>query len=253
METGDYLMILERDKFGYIGQVLHRVSVTCYEVSKHIWDDEGFPLIVFLEGGLIAYPWERFRDHFAFPKTYHMQGNTMSLASSRIDNSPSGSEEVFIASLLLDRAPMPEHEFSDFQPVSEIVQARLRLVKERGLQKRFRHQVLEKQGDCCAVCDLPYTAALDAAHIVPKDRSGRDDHRNEIILCATHHRMFDLGIFKIHPDTLAVHPIEGLTRAKLRITRDTIRHLRNGPHKAALKWHWDNEPWGQAFIADPEG
>src|SRR5208283_1413597 len=39
METGDYLMLLESTDFRYVGQVIHRVSENCWDLSDHIWGE----------------------------------------------------------------------------------------------------------------------------------------------------------------------------------------------------------------------
>lgn len=36
MSAGDYLLLLESVHFAYCGQVLHRVSDMCYDLSQHI-------------------------------------------------------------------------------------------------------------------------------------------------------------------------------------------------------------------------
>jgi hypothetical protein len=82
METGDFLLLLESSDFAYVGRVIHRVTQHCWELSSHIWGEVRFPLIVFLNGELILYSWDEFREHFGFKANYHMRGNTMRLNPS---------------------------------------------------------------------------------------------------------------------------------------------------------------------------
>ncbi len=41
---------------------------------------------------------------------------------------------------------------------------------------------------------------IDAAHIFPKEKDGKDDLRNGIALCKFHHWAFDNGLFSIGDD-----------------------------------------------------
>lgn len=70
-------------------------------------------------------------------------------------------------------------------------------VKLRGfVHEVFRHAVRKAYAGQCAICGLTFTAALDAAHIVPwaeASESQRIDPRNGLLLCALHHRLFDSG------------------------------------------------------------
>jgi hypothetical protein len=46
MKTGDFLMLLESSDFRYVGQVIHRVSQPCWDLSRHIWSEQRFPIII---------------------------------------------------------------------------------------------------------------------------------------------------------------------------------------------------------------
>ncbi len=58
MQTGDYLMLLESTDFTYCGQVIHRVSDLCHDLSYDIWGEQRFPIIIFLQGEMISYGWD---------------------------------------------------------------------------------------------------------------------------------------------------------------------------------------------------
>ncbi len=77
-------------------------------------------------------------------------------------------------------------------------------VLSRGnLQRVFRAAVLKAYEYKCAICQLGFHEALDAAHIIPwvsQHRSLRADPRNGICLCANHHRLFDAGWLSIRSD-----------------------------------------------------
>jgi putative restriction endonuclease len=100
--------------------------------------------------------------------------------------------------------------------------------------------LLLAQGRQCAVCDISIPEVLDAAHIVPKEEHGTDDHRNGLVLCSLHHRMFDAGMFRIDPRTLVIDLLnKNYSFQDLRMTRQNISHVAKHPHRESLRWHWD--------------
>src|SRR5271165_2927708 len=88
MGTGDYLMLLESTDFRYVGQVIHRITENCWDLSDHIWGEQRFPIVILLQGQLVTYGWDRFVESFGFASNYHMRGNTMALAHERVTASP---------------------------------------------------------------------------------------------------------------------------------------------------------------------
>ncbi len=239
MDTADYLMLLESTDFAYVGQVIHRISQPCWDLSRHIWGEQRFPIIILLQGELITYPWRDFREQFDFDQNYHMRGNTMRLSEERVGSSSFVTEEAFIAKLLTTTGVTPGDLEKDFQAFANNLEVHFRLVKTRAAQQAFRREVLNAQGNCCAVCDIAFPVVLEAAHIVPKEHEGTDDARNGLALCALHHRMLDGDMFTIHPKTLVIHPAMGVSLADLRIIRSDLKHLARTPHKDALQWRWD--------------
>lgn len=114
------------------------------------------------------------------------------------------------------------------------------VVKTRPEQQRFSFLVFQRYGEQCAVCDIEITALLDAAHLVPKKENGTDDPRNGIVLCVLHHRALDAGLFCIDPNSLHIAlKKNGPSAQDLRITKDSIAHLRELPHRDALSWRWE--------------
>lgn len=74
-------------------------------------------------------------------------------------------------------------------------------VKVRGTaQLVFRQALLKTYGGQCAFCGLDIEEALEAAHIIPWAEASpeqRLDPRNGVLLCATHHKLFDSGYMSI--------------------------------------------------------
>jgi hypothetical protein len=238
MDTGDFLMLLESTDFRYVGQVVHRMSEPCWDLSNHIWGEQRFPIIVLLQGELISYAWSDFMTHFGFAPKYHLRGTTASIASERVASSPSGTEEAFISMLITTKGTNPFDMEKDFSAFANNMEIHFQLVKARAQQREFRRKVLATQGRHCSVCDLDVEVAIEAAHVVPKEHNGSDEARNGIALCASHHRMFDANLFTIEPATLKIRMLRGCSAAELGISRVDIRHLPSAPHRVALDWRW---------------
>jgi hypothetical protein len=239
MSQGDFLLLLESTDFRYAGQVLFRVAQPMHSLSMHIWGEERFPIIVLLQGEMISYGWEEFRNHFKFDKAYHMRGNTMRLSDDKIRASKSSTEEKFISEILTTTGRRYGDQETDFTAFANNLVVHMQMVKLRARQQDFRKRVLESQGAKCAVCDLAIPGVVEAAHIIPKQKNGTDDPRNGIALCATHHKMFDARLFSIDPDNLSIQiNSDGYSLIDLRITRRDLKHLNLAPHRDALLWRW---------------
>jgi putative restriction endonuclease len=69
----------------------------------------------------------------------------------------------------------------------------------------FRESILKAYNYQCAVCGFSVRLrhqllALEAAHIMWHQAGGPDVEVNGLALCATHHKLFDLGAFTINAD-----------------------------------------------------
>ena len=183
MVTGDFLLLLESTEFRYVGQVIHRASEMCWNLSDHIWGEQRFPILILLQGELIDYPWAEFVAAFGFAANYHMRGNTMRLADERLIASRFGSEEAFVVALLASKCVHAGDLERDFSAFGNNLTVHLSQVRARERQRAFRQVVLAAQGGRCALCGLDFLVALDAAHVVPKEEEGTDDPRNGLALC----------------------------------------------------------------------
>lgn len=78
------------------------------------------------------------------------------------------------------------------------------LVKVRGVaQSVFRKALLIAYEARCAFCGMSFEEALQAAHIVSWSNctpAQRMSLNNGLLLCATHHRLFDTGWITLGPD-----------------------------------------------------
>lgn len=75
-----------------------------------------------------------------------------------------------------------------------------RIVKARYHQPLFRARVIHAYQERCAVCRLPFTELLEAAHIRPDSQGGSTLISNGMSLCKIHHGAFDSNIIGISPD-----------------------------------------------------
>lgn len=79
----------------------------------------------------------------------------------------------------------------------------IRRVRRRDPQ--FRENILKAYEYQCAVCGFGVrlkhrVLALEAAHIMWHQAGGPDVEINGLALCATHHKLFDLGAFTVNQD-----------------------------------------------------
>jgi hypothetical protein len=131
--------------------------------------------------------------------------------------------------------PTPEAPFK----LEDEARKRTALVETRLGQQRFKLDCIAYYGAECAVCDMALRPLLDGAHIRPKKERGADDPRNGLILCASHHRAYDAGLFAIEPESLRIITRDsGPSLAEMQITRTALTHLARKPRVEALQWAW---------------
>jgi putative restriction endonuclease len=75
-----------------------------------------------------------------------------------------------------------------------------RVIMARHHQPLFRTAVIRAYERRCAVCRLPFTELLDAAHIKSDAQGGSARVSNGMALCKIHHGAFDANIIGISPD-----------------------------------------------------
>ncbi len=75
-------------------------------------------------------------------------------------------------------------------------------VKVRINQNFFRSMILANYRSRCAICSMPETRLLIAAHIVPwaEDPTQRMNPKNGICMCVLHEKAFDTGLIAISDD-----------------------------------------------------
>lgn len=102
-----------------------------------------------------------------------------------------------------------EHDLNAVVAFPADVAAAATPVPARRRGTAFAVEVLEADDRRCVVCDYDGTdtrpdgiraVGLDAAHVRWWNIDGPDDLGNGLALCATHHRLFDRGMYGFHPD-----------------------------------------------------
>jgi hypothetical protein len=104
MNSGDYLLLLDTNgeggAFRYIGRILYRLPSEQWDLSKHLWKDTSYPIIVLLRGHLIEYPWVSFLADFHYGSGLRPMGRTYRIAKKAIAESRFGNEAMFYNKVL---------------------------------------------------------------------------------------------------------------------------------------------------------
>jgi putative restriction endonuclease len=80
------------------------------------------------------------------------------------------------------------------------------IVKVRINQSFFRNMILANYRSRCAICSLPESKLLIAAHITPwaVDPANRMNPQNGICMCVLHEKAFDVGLIAINDNSVIV-------------------------------------------------
>ena len=139
----------------------------------------------------------------------------------------------------------------------------VQIAREVKLRNRaFKQAIREAYDFKCAVCGMkiysPNTLQweVEAVHIVPHSKNGKDDLLNGLALCRLHHWAFDVGWFTLEDNfkILASGKIKyipadfgklgnydfitQLSKENLRIYLPREQSIH--PHPSAIKWHREN-------------
>jgi hypothetical protein len=115
---------------------------------------------------------------------------------------------------------------------------RYRANRKAERDRDFRGRLLAKQGtqNHCSVCKMSILEGLQAAHVEEVKHDGPDNIENGLILCGTHHLLFDEHLFGIDPSVRTIVPSpHGPTKLEMQITKDVISEAVG---KTALERRW---------------
>lgn len=94
-----------------------------------------------------------------------------------------------------------KHVDVESDPIAyELVQRRL-----RRHQSEFRDRLMRAYDGRCAISGTNVAAVLEAAHIEPHVERADNSAGNGLLLRSDLHALFDEGLLRVHPQTLAVH------------------------------------------------
>jgi len=122
------------------------------------------------------------------------------------------------------------------------VNRKLKLVEVQKIERdpKFKFNALTLYESTCAVTDVTVERMLDAAHVVPVSENGSDHPRNSLLLSSSVHRAFDSHFWSIEPETLMLATRKiGPTLNQMKISRNSISHLKSKPHPEALQVRWE--------------
>ncbi len=80
----------------------------------------------------------------------------------------------------------------------------LRTVRTRKGQGKFRDRLLDIYGHKCAFTGINHTTALEAAHLYQYSQLGEHHESGGLLLRRDVHRLFDVGLLSVNPDTLLI-------------------------------------------------
>lgn len=134
-------------------------------------------------------------------------------------------------------------------------------VRVRGTaQMLFRKTLLRAYDGRCAFCGLTFEDALEAAHIVPWSNASpaqRLSPSNGILLCSTHHKLFDAGMMTLSKsgDVLYYDPEGKYSGYDKTMTLDLHKNTaflpqdqKLRPSVAALDFYYSQWKWTTKFL-----
>lgn len=170
LKEGDTLFLLETTKgdgnFYYGGEVVGFFKQENFELSKFLWGEDRFPLIVLLKGYFAIFSWRRFCIEFGYKENWNPAGQTVRVSNERFANSSFIDEFGFLEAAIGFSAKTLKQETSsndllmdcvevDFSDREAIKTLRLHLIRERSarLIKSFK---LSLTNFSCKVCGFDF-------------------------------------------------------------------------------------------------
>lgn len=116
-------------------------------------------------------------------------------------------------------------------------------VARRQGQAKFRNALLKVYDGACAITGCDISDVLQAAHILPYLGPATNHPSNGILLRADVHTLFDLGLVRVHPETLEIVVSPVLEKTSYKDYHGQILRAPSGksshPHAIALQKRWD--------------
>ena len=101
-------------------------------------------------------------------------------------------------SLTIEESPQIKGESKDKRYVTQTIPA-------RDGQTKFRRNLIDHYGSTCMITGENVEGVIEAAHITPFSESQSNIISNGLLLRADVHRLFDINLITIEPETFIVH------------------------------------------------
>jgi len=131
------------------------------------------------------------------------------------------------------------HQDDDFDvnaALDEEVGYEVALRRSRPGQTPFRNALIRAYGPRCLVTGTVGEEVIEAAHIIDAGGEETMHPRNGLLLRRDIHRLWDLGLLKIHPDTLEIQVDPNLDEEYTRLDGERLQVDTIGPDRDALEW-----------------
>lgn len=209
LQPGDIMLLigqlsphaLDYARFFYAGKITHIVPGEQFDLSRKLWGDGGFPIIFFMQGGLIDYAWRDFTNDFGLSPNYYVAGQTMRLKPERLDASPYGHQDAFAERLGLGAEtlrfthPVLPDQLG-FEEGARSLRSHVALERSKELIKEFKAQLADFS---CSICGFDFERTygtigsrfIEAHHVEPLAQRGVGLTKPEDLIgvCANCHRM----------------------------------------------------------------
>ncbi|WP_028963158.1 HNH endonuclease [Sulfobacillus thermosulfidooxidans] len=184
------------------------IEEQAFDLSKSIWGEPRFPLVVVGQVFPIDLQYSRLLRYIGYKPNFFPSGLFFRVNESRMAMTPEElMEEILSASCVMDKDDLVSQRTTKFV---------LRAIRAAS----FRNRVLNVLGRQCAACNFStlrepsLSSGIEVAHIVPVEYGGQDTIENGIPLCRLHHWAFDNGLitFRVDHERLktVVHPTRGM-------------------------------------------
>ncbi|MGM0584318.1 MAG: HNH endonuclease [Pseudomonadota bacterium] len=234
LSRNDVLLLLESAGYGgafaYAGKVVEFPSQECFEISRYLWGEARFPLIVFLKGEMTDYTWREFCKQFGYKSNWNPAGQTYRIGEDRLQIAGIKKDSEVLRLLIGENLEnegeiYDPDEFGD--PAEEFfseMEGRLYLIqhmqKERSLRlvREFKKRLLEYS---CEICGFDFEKTygsigaqfIEAHHVNPlSEASGEHEVSIEdlIAVCANCHRMLHREYPSLTPEGLRQKLVDAL-------------------------------------------
>jgi len=251
MKTGDIVLTVYDNHYRYASSILSKIHSP--SLAKAIWGSdtngktwEYMYLLtepIKIEAHVLSTPFVDYlnRGYRGFTQISSQRLQHIRQDYGSLDNFLERTFIVAPVEAMVDKLLKQASETtSDFNPTS-IMDGRKKtfaeVVRRQG-QPRFRSELLDAYGCCCAITDCDVVSVLEAAHIIPYAGPDTNNVSNGLLLRADIHTLFDLGEIKVDGNYV-IHVSERLIQStygalhgkRIRLPSDKSKK----PHVKALE------------------